>query len=835
MAKKATITCEKWTRQQIVEHKKRYPNYKIYAEVLGQVLEQVAKKYTPLAIVQTRPKSITSFGEKIQRKKAKYRDPVNQLTDLCGGRVIVHTAAEVEAICRYIEDHFEIDLDNSIDVSQRLKPTEFGYRSVHYIVSFKPGVFPTKDVDVVVPPLLLDDKKFPNRRAEVQVRTILEHAWADMAHDLAYKGSFEIPDKWQREFAGVAAMLEGADKTFSRIQEGLRIYATSYGAYMTDKQMREEIKLLEIVLEHDPENAELASRIGKLAITLGDWQKAIDVLSNYVDLGNPSILRDLGIALCKLHKTKPDGRNYKQGQRYLEKACEPPNEDVDALASLAGTWKGIDEERARELYHQAFQVDPSDPYPLENYIDCEIAVQRDVSVVSMMSSAINSAIQRCRDQADVGVNLPWAFFGMGKFYLLLGKPYESLEAYAKAVQLSTAAFMIETALSSLAKLVVVSDALVGYEWIRRLLLVGLAAKSPIDAAVNEVKKLASSEYGSLTSPVVIVVGGCDPSLEKHMRSYRRLMLEGFRDYKGTIISGGTKQGISGLVGEAGERYKGSIKTIAYLPKLIPPDATIDKRYSEIRITQGEGFSPIEPLQNWIDIIAAGLEPSKVKILGINGGKIAAIEYRIALALGATVGVIEESGREAAKLFQDEDWGTLGRLVYLPADAMTVRAFIGSGSPKLEPDTRETLSKEIHKEYCLTKQTSVKSDDPSMVEWEKLRDDFKESSSQQADHIFEKLRQIGCTVHKVADREIKLISFSDDEVELMAEMEHGRWNAERLLEGWTWGDKKDVDKKISPYLVSWSELPEDVKEWDRATVRKIPEFLAKVSLEIRRKQ
>ena len=77
------------------------------------------------------------------------------------------------------------------------------------------------------------------------------------------------------------------------------------------------------------------------------------------------------------------------------------------------------------------------------------------------------------------------------------------------------------------------------------------------------------------------------------------------------------------------------------------------------------------------------------------------------------------------------------------------------------------------------------------------------------------------------------SFADDEVEVMAEMEHARWNVERLLDGWRWSSEKDVARKLSPYLVSWAELPEEIREIDRQTVRRIPEYLAAVGLEIQR--
>jgi ppGpp synthetase/RelA/SpoT-type nucleotidyltranferase len=461
-----------WTRGQVDEFKKRLANYQIFAKTLGQVLERAARKYAPMAIVQTRPKSVVSFAEKCQRKKTKYRRPVDQLTDLCGARVIVHTAEEVRAVSAFIERSFLIDEENSVDVSQRLKPAEFGYRSVHYIVSFKSGVFPNKDVDVDIPAVLLDDGQFPNRRAEVQVRTILEHAWADIVHDRSYKSAFRVPAKWEREFAGVAAMLESADKSFERILEGLRIYAASYGAYMTEEEMRKEMALLEIVLEYDPDHAELAGRVGKLAITLGDWPRAVEVLSKHVASEDPAILRDLGVALCKMHKDARDSFEYRQGQRYLEIAAQPPHENVDALASLAGTWKGLDDDKVHKLYRQAFQLDPTDPYPLANYLDMEIASAKDTSIVSLLSPVIVSAIRRCQAQADVGVNLPWAFFMMGHFNLLLNNSHESLECYAKGVQLSLSPWMIDSALGSLSRLKKVRGQLAGYEPALRLLTVG---------------------------------------------------------------------------------------------------------------------------------------------------------------------------------------------------------------------------------------------------------------------------------------------------------------------------------------------------------------------------
>jgi hypothetical protein len=74
-------------------------------------------------------------------------------------------------------------------------------------------------------------------------------------------------------------------------------------------------------------------------------------------------------------------------------------------------------------------------------------------------------------------------------------------------------------------------------------------------------------------------------------------------------------------------------------------------------------------------------------------------------------------------------------------------------------------------------------------------------------------------------------FSPEEVEIMAELEHGRWNVERLLDGWKWGPIKDVANKISPYIIPWTGLPEEMKEYDRDAARQIPHLLEQVGMEV----
>jgi hypothetical protein len=69
---------------------------------------------------------------------------------------------------------------------------------------------------------------------------------------------------------------------------------------------------------------------------------------------------------------------------------------------------------------------------------------------------------------------------------------------------------------------------------------------------------------------------------------------------------------------------------------------------------------------------------------------------------------------------------------------------------------------------------------------------------------------------------------------MAELEHGRWNVERLRNGWRYGKPRDDDKKLHDCLVPWADLPDGddgFKKYDRDAVRKFPAILAKAGLEI----
>lgn len=146
---------------------------------------------------------------------------------------------------------------------------------------------------------------------------------------------------------------------------------------------------------------------------------------------------------------------------------------------------------------------------------------------------------------------------------------------------------------------------------------------------------------------------------------------------------------------------------------------------------------------------------------------------------------------------------------------------------------EKLAEEIHEEYRRTMEGKKSEDHAAMKPWNELDEANKNSNRNQALQIPEKLQKIHYDFLP-AIGEVQDFQFSPDEIEILAEMEHQRWMDERLAEGWKQDytlKESDHERKLSPYLISWDELTEEVKDWDREPVSNIPRLLKKAGFEI----
>ncbi|KAH8689817.1 hypothetical protein BGW36DRAFT_432789 [Talaromyces proteolyticus] len=487
---------EKW-RRDVADYAERYPLYERLKVKLEKDLSDVCSKASIHAIIQARPKSVLSFSEKLSRKT--YENPCDDFTDLCAGRIITNTGNEVSTISKEIEKKYKgaIDWPNSLDHTKHLKIREFGYRSVHYIITLN-----TQKLDE-------DLKNMSNPRVEVQVRTLLEHAWSDIDHEYVYKPNFPIPDLWKRESFRCAALLENVDAAFNRMQVGLERYRVSYGTYLTPKQIMAELAMLKYMLEGSvyealsrEERANTAIKYGRLSAELddrGSWEEAVGVITKYIaetvtnrlpPEKNWPLYLQRGILMCTIYS--PNERKFVEGQGDLLETLKLSQFNLEALVSLADTYELLAEElllvkqpteqqisdrqgfekQALQKYKEAYGLDPSDPRVLAHYLCWEIKFSKSSDIIRYIRPSILQAICRSQEQIEMKIYLPWAHYYKGLLNLLINDD-DCRSAYSKAIKMTASRHVFEANIRFLKRIESIWSEIPQYTTIEKLLKVAL--------------------------------------------------------------------------------------------------------------------------------------------------------------------------------------------------------------------------------------------------------------------------------------------------------------------------------------------------------------------------
>lgn len=192
----------------VEEYERQSKLYEDFGEavktILHKALEQTAIK---IHSIEARPKKPSSLKRKLERAVPPYTDPLRQITDLSGVRIITHFPTDVDKVADVVRETFSIDEENSIDKRKIDEPTQFGYSSLHYVVQLDS----TRRGQV-------EYSRFADLKCEIQIRTILQHAWAEIEHDFQYKADIDIPLEIRRRFAALSGLLEIADREFEFIR-----------------------------------------------------------------------------------------------------------------------------------------------------------------------------------------------------------------------------------------------------------------------------------------------------------------------------------------------------------------------------------------------------------------------------------------------------------------------------------------------------------------------------------------------------------------------------------------------------------------------------------------
>jgi ppGpp synthetase/RelA/SpoT-type nucleotidyltranferase len=155
--------------------------------------------------ITSRCKTLPSLRLKLRTKK--YRQPGRQLTDRLGVRVITYFESDIAHIVDLLEQQLEVDKKKSEDKRTKLSLREFGYLSVHLIARPK-GRWSRS----------LKYEPIRGMWFEIQVRSILEHAWAEIEHEIVYKSGIAFPDETKRRFARLAGALEILESEFGALR-----------------------------------------------------------------------------------------------------------------------------------------------------------------------------------------------------------------------------------------------------------------------------------------------------------------------------------------------------------------------------------------------------------------------------------------------------------------------------------------------------------------------------------------------------------------------------------------------------------------------------------------
>lgn len=188
------------------EYKNRWTQWGDKATLLEEALsESLTDKNYDIHIIAARAKTASSLDGKIRRKN--YSDPQNQITDLLGARIITYYGEQVDNIVQRLRRLMVVDEKNSLDKRSILEKEEnFGYRSVHLVGKF------TTEVARANSPL-------HNQIFEVQIRSVLDHAWAEIEHEVVYKAGVKYPPAIRRRFAAVAGTFEILEREFLQLRE----------------------------------------------------------------------------------------------------------------------------------------------------------------------------------------------------------------------------------------------------------------------------------------------------------------------------------------------------------------------------------------------------------------------------------------------------------------------------------------------------------------------------------------------------------------------------------------------------------------------------------------
>ncbi|MFT4471474.1 GTP pyrophosphokinase [Arthrobacter sulfonylureivorans] len=307
---------------------------------------------TPL-FVTARTKSVESFRDKASRMlqpaepgcvpALEFPDPLREIHDLVGVRVIVslpHEIRQAAALIKRQRSDFDCRADREKDIGS-IESGTYGYSSRHLIMR----TLQNNTVKAYQQALGEPARATGSYLFEVQIRTILAHAWSELEHDIRFKSS--DPRAWSpyfdRQFTATAAMLEAVESAFAELHERYET-VTGYwdeegegAAPLTPRRVRE---VWQTLLPHVDRKSD------------DDWGWAAELLAAHglktttelAALLNPETITDVRAALEHRYSPGPDRLLddlllWRFGRQHIELTA---GEDIHRRESLQRRFRQLE-------------------------------------------------------------------------------------------------------------------------------------------------------------------------------------------------------------------------------------------------------------------------------------------------------------------------------------------------------------------------------------------------------------------------------------------------------------------------------------------------------------
>jgi len=233
--------------------------YSKFSEAIKGLLEAILGKNIKRHAITLRVKEKQSLENKINKKEIKepnkYKS-LKEITDILGVRIITYLLTDIDEIVEIIEKEFEVDKNNSSDKRELLAPDRFGYLSRHYVVSLS-----KERIN------LPEYKNYAGIKFEIQIRSLLQHTWAEIEHDIGYKSQNSVPEQIKRRFARLAGLLELVDEEFTGINNEVIKYRNELKDNIKDQK-----ELSQVLIDVESIQAFLANEklIEEISKTIGN-------------------------------------------------------------------------------------------------------------------------------------------------------------------------------------------------------------------------------------------------------------------------------------------------------------------------------------------------------------------------------------------------------------------------------------------------------------------------------------------------------------------------------------------------------------------------------------